>query len=386
MIKKIEKLFKDYYGHNPEYYVNTGGRLELIGNHTDHNHGTCIVANCSLRIHAAIKPLPKTIKIMSEGYKFFEFDINDLKEREDDPTPCALCRGILFKLKELGFKIGGFEAYISSDIPKGSGVSSSAAFESLFGYIISYLYNNGKIDKLTIAKAGQFAENHYFHKPCGLLDQIGTTYGSVNFLDFKNIDNPFIKPINFDLPLDIYLIKSEGHHAGLNDLYARIPAAMNKVANLLEKKQYLADIEDFVNVGRKIDALKVDQATKDMARHFYNEIVNVTIAEFGLKQNDTSIFLTAVRLSQDSSHKLLKNTYVEGEYKGSPQEIIDNLNKVLDNESRAVRIHGGGFKGTVIAFVTKDKSEEFRKYLDKKYKDQYYPVTISKDAFVCKKY
>ena len=369
LIKEFNKIFKV----EPEYYIDTGGRFEICGNHTDHNHGLCLVANCSLRIKACVNKNANKVRIKSQGYSFFEFNINDL---EFDPKELnktlLLAKGILFKLKEQGYKIGGFDAYISSDIPDGSGVSSSAAVESLFGYIISYLYNDGKISPL-------FSENNYFGKPSGLLDQVGTSFDSFNYIDFKNIEDPTITTLPFNFPLTLYLIKSVGDHANLTPLYAAIPNNMNKVASLLDGKKFLRDCND-KDIFARIDALDIDESVKKMGRHFFIENGNVLKAKDAIERNDLEEFLDAIRASQKTSKENIKNTFVEGEYKDSPQNIIDDVSEFIKDHG-AIRIHGGGFKGTVLAFIKNEFAEEFDKFLEKKYaKSRYFKVNISNHA------
>ena len=358
-MEKVEliKGFNKVFNKKPEFYIDTGGRFEICGNHTDHNHGLCLVANCSLRIKACVNKNEKKVRIKSQGYSFFEFDINHLEfDSKELNKTLLLAKGILFKLKEQGYKIGGFDAYISSDIPDGSGVSSSAAIESLFGYIVSYLYNDGKISPLVIAKTGQFSENNYFGKPSGLLDQVGTSFDSFNYIDFKNIENPTITTLPFNFPLTLYLIKSVGDHANLTPLYAAIPANMNKVAQLLDNKKFLRDCND-KDIFARIDALNIDEEVKKMAR-----------------------FLDAIRASQKTSKENIKNTFVEGEYKDSPQNIIDDVSEFI-KDNGAIRIHGGGFKGTVLAFIKNEFADEFDKFLEKKYiKSRYFKVNISNHA------
>lgn len=376
----LRKEFTYFYKEDPTYYIDTGGRFEICGNHTDHNHGLCLVANCSLRIKAFVKKHDTKVKIKSQGYSFFEFSVDDLAfDKKEQNKTLLLAKGILFKLKEQGYKIGGFEAYISSDIPDGSGVSSSAAIESLFGYIISYLYNDGIISPLVIAKTGQFSENNYFGKPSGLLDQIGTSFDSFNYIDFKNIDNPTISTLPFNFPLTLYLIKSVGDHANLTPLYAAIPANMNKVAGLLEGKKFLRDCDDN-NIFEKIDALNATELEKNMAKHFFIENENVRNAKKAIEENDLEGFLTCIRASQKTSKENIKNTFVEGEYKDSPQNIIDDVTEFIGNHG-AIRIHGGGFKGTVLAFIKNAFQDEFDKFLAAKYeKNRYFKVHISNHA------
>ena len=377
--EKMTNEFNSIFNCEPSYYLDTGGRFEICGNHTDHNHGLCLVANCSLRIKAALNKNESKVRVKSAGYKFFEFDINDLEYRENDyPGTMAIARGVLFRLKQLGYKIGGFDAYITSEIPDGSGVSSSAAIESLFGYIISYLYNDGKIEPLVIAKTGQFSENNYFKKPSGLLDQVGTSFDSSNFIDFKNIDNPVITTLPFDLPLTLYLIKSEGDHANLTPLYAAIPSSMYKVAELLEGKKFLRDL-DSTNINEKIDALNVDDEVKRKAKHFFIENENVLHAKKAIEDHDIEEFLKAIRASQASSNANLENTFVKGEFEGSPQSIIEDVTQFIGDHG-AIRIHGGGFKGTVLAFIKNDFTQEFDEFLKTKYEGKYYKVVISSKA------
>lgn len=381
MVNK-EKLLENYnnrFKKNPEYYIDTGGRFELLGNHTDHNHGLCLVANCSLRIKAFVSKELNFVTIKSTGYNAFKFCIDDISDsnKKESPT-CSLARGVLFKLKSLGYKIGGFSCCITSEIPDGSGVSSSAAIESLFGYIISYLYNDGKIPSIVIAQVGQFSENNYFHKPCGLLDQIGTSFPNANFINFKNISEPLVETIKFNLPLTLFLIKSEGNHSNLTPLYAAIPNGMYKVAKLLENKQYLADVNP-TGVVDKIKTLNIDEDLKKIAIHFFIENDNVLKAKKAIEKNDLESFLKEVRSSQESSKNNIKNTFVKGEYEGSPQCIVDNVTKFIGNNG-AIRIHGGGFKGTTLAFIKNEFADTFQKYLKKNYLGKYYRVHISDSA------
>jgi len=378
-LKDLKTSFIQKFHKEPSCYIDTGGRFEIVGNHTDHNHGLCLVANCSLRIKAYVaKEIDGVVKIKSEGFSFFKFDVNDLEEGNEKSKTRALCKGILFKLKEMGYKVGAFSAYITSEIPDGSGVSSSAAIESLIGYIQSYLYNDGKIPAITIAKVGQFSENNYFHKPSGLLDQVGTSFPSCNFLDFKNISDPIVTNIKFNLPLTLFLVKSLGDHANLTPLYAAIPHSMNHVASLLENKNFLRDVND-ENIFERIDKLDVNDEEKRKAKHFFYENNTVLEAKKALENDDTEQFLKAVKASQESSKHNLENTFVKGEYEGSPQAIMDELNNVILDHG-AIRIHGGGFKGTVLAFIKNDFADEFEAYLKKHYSNCYYRVSISSSA------
>lgn len=384
-IENMKTNFINLYKKEPTFYIDTGGRFEICGNHTDHNHGLCLVANCSLRIRALVNINNSNIvRVKSAGYDFFELDIRDLSyKKEDRPATKAILRGILFKLQESGYKIGGFDAYLTSEIPDGGGVSSSAAVESLFGYIVSYLFNDGKIDPLTIAQTGKFSENNYFNKPSGLLDQIGTSFDSSNYIDFKDTTNPIIKTLPFDLPLTLYLIKSEGDHSNLTPLYAAIPNSMYKVAGLLEDKKFLRECS-IKDINERIDELNCPDTEKCKAKHFFIENQNVLDAKKAIEEHDVEAFLSAIRNSQNSSFKNLENTYVKGEFEGSPQEIIETVTEFIKDHG-AIRIHGGGFKGTVLAFIKNDFVSEFDKFAEKNYPSKYYKVVISPKAVNFKK-
>lgn len=382
MSKKEEaiQIFRDTFKSEPDYLLDTGGRFEIIGNHTDHNHGLCLVANCSLRCYSALKKDDKIVEVKSKGYPIFSFSIDDLSHKvEEEGRPIALAKGILYRLKELGYKIGGFYMALDSEIPDGSGVSSSAAIESLFAYTISHLYNDGKIEPVVIAKTGQYAENNFFNKPCGLLDQVGTSFDSSNFIDFGNISNPTIKTLPFTLPLTLFLIKSEGNHSSLTGLYAAIPSSMKEAANKLGHVEFLRDVELSQDLFSKIDALDVSDEVKRKAKHFFIENNNVLEAKEAIETENLENFLDAIRKSQESSKNNLENTYVKGEYEGSPQSIIDYLTPFI-GEHGAIRIHGGGFKGTVLAFIKNDFVDEFENILKVKYPSKYFKVNISPKA------
>lgn len=380
MYENLINEFKKNFNKEPDYYMDTGGRFEICGNHTDHNHGLCLVANCSLRLRAIIKKNSEKVNILSKGFPFITFNINDLEvKKSEEHTTLSLCKGILFKMKEEGYLIGGFDVYIETEIPNGSGVSSSAAVESLFGYIISYLYNDGKTPRLVIAQNGQFSENTYFGKPCGLLDQIGTSFDSSNFIDFKNNEKPIVETLPFNLPLQLYLIKSKGNHSKLTPLYAAIPSSMKLVAKELEGKEYLSEVSR-IDIYERIDKLNLSDEIKRKAKHFFIENNNVRVAKQAIEENNLEDFLGAIRSSQFSSKNNLENTFVKGQYSESPQEIIDKATEFIKDHG-AIRIHGGGFAGTTLAFIKKDFCDEFDKYLSSNYpSDRYFKVDISPNA------
>lgn len=365
-----KNLFFDSFGGEHPHIVISHGRLELLGNHTDHNHGLCLVASASIGITGAFEERQDGyVKVKSEGYPSIEFPISDLSlHPEEKGTTKALIRGVLYALQQAGCKIGsgGFSAALVNDIAAGSGVSSSACFESLIGGIASFLWNDNKIDSLVLAKAGQFSENVYFGKPCGLLDQIGTSFGGINYLDFKSPENPAIEPLEWKLPLDIVLVNPGSSHAKLTGLYASIPSDMKEVAKTLFGKEFLRDVDpkQFFQIVSK-PTPGIDERKKFRAQHFFDENVRVLQARKAILENDPGLFLDAVVKSQISSAMFLQNTMVPGAYEGSMQQCVDQASHYL--EGGAIRIMGGGFGGSCIAFIPKNASDRFIAAMKQKY-------------------
>ena len=214
-ISKIISLHEAYHQEKIDMVVSCGGRFEILGNHTDHNHGMCIASACNLEIVATVKKNSnKIVKLKSLGFPIDELDLSNLKVVEEEKGHSeALIRGVAAYLVQKGFKIGGFNAYTISTVFKGAGVSSSAAFELLIGHIFNVLFNDGKVDRLTLCKAGQYAENVYFGKKSGLLDQIGVGYGGIVKIDFKDIDNPLVEQVKFPFTdLHFVIVNTGGDH------------------------------------------------------------------------------------------------------------------------------------------------------------------------------
>ena len=216
----LKNKFLETYKVEPELYLSCGGRFEVLGNHTDHNHGLCIAATCSLSIFAAIKARNDLlVNVYSEGFGGFSIDLASLEKKEEEiGKSSALIRGIVAYLSEI-YKYGGFDIYMKSQIPGGAGVSSSAAFELLVAQTINKLFNDEQIPLMTLCKASQFAERNYYGKMCGLLDQIGVAYGGLVYIDFKDINNPVVKSLNVELnDYSFVIVNSGGSHAGLDHL------------------------------------------------------------------------------------------------------------------------------------------------------------------------
>ncbi len=348
--------YKETFFEDAQKVISCGGRFEILGNHTDHNHGLCLASACNLEIVAAVsKKESQIVKFQSEGFELDEVDLLDLTPKESEyATSKGLIRGVASYLKQHGYKIGGFNAYSESTIFKGAGVSSSAAFELLVGFIFNELFNEGKISKLELCKAGKYAENIYFGKKSGLLDQIGVCYGGVVKIDFENIDSPEIKQVEFPFKdLHFVLVNTGGDHSSLSDLYSSIPSDMYEVARACGKNYLIECTPEQVNKHKK----ELTANAYLRAVHFFSENQRVKIAFTALQEKDQDTFLRMINESRKSSTKNLKNMMVESHYKGSPLEACDLLLKYSDNEG-AVKINGGGFAGSVIALVPSNKLEK----------------------------
>lgn len=336
---------------DPERAYFAHGRLEIVGNHTDHNHGVCLVSGVDMGTTAAVRKRDDgVVNIVSKGYAPAEFNINDGLgvTEEDGHSPLSLTKGVMARMQELGFKVGGFDAYMESDIFPGAGVSSSACFESLIAKIVDDLYNDGNMDPIVMAKISQYSENVYFKKPSGLLDQIGACFGGLVYVDFNDPSNPEVEPLPWSFPLHAVLLNSGGSHASLTGLYAAIPSDMKSVAAYFGK-EYLRDVdpkEFFAQVGQMSG---VSELAKLRATHYFGENERVVQAKNALKNGQLDSFLDALRESGRSSSTLLQNTMVPGRYYGSPQEAIDRLKPFVGQG--AIRVMGGGFAGSIIAFL-----------------------------------
>lgn len=378
-LKNLIHLHEVYHEEKPDLVVSCGGRFEILGNHTDHNHGLCIASACDLQIVATIKPNKHNfVNLKSLGFQADEVKLSDLSiQPNEKETSAGLIRGVAKYLSSHGYKIGGFNAYTTSTIFKGAGVSSSAAFELLVGFIFNTLYNDGKIDKLTLCKAGQYAENEYFGKKSGLLDQIGVAYGGIVKIDFKNIDSPVVEQIEYPFTdLHFVLVNTGGDHSSLSDLYSSIPTDMHAAANQM-KVHFLGDatqaqLEEVKHLLPENEYLR--------AKHFYTENERVNLAIKALKENDEVSFLKQINESRVSSTKNLKNMMVGKNYEGSPLEACDLILEASNKEG-ACKINGGGFAGSVIAFVPTKNLKTVLTALSKKYgKDNVKEIFIRADG------
>ncbi len=359
-----EKLVKDFnllFNEEPTNFFSSPGRVEILGNHTDHNQGLVLVSSINLDIFAAVsKRDDNMIYLKSRGYSMNIIDLSDLDIKESEYSKSnSIIRGVSNKLKELGYKIGGFNCTTESLIFKGAGISSSAAFELLIGEIINNLYNDGLIDKVTLAKVGQYAENVYYNKPSGLLDQMGVSLGGFNFIDFKEKENPQIEHFNIDLKkYRVVLINTGGSHGNLTPLYKSIKDDMINTAKLFNKSvlRELPEKDFYDNIPlikRKLGGRAILRSI-----HFFDENKRVLSGYKALKNDNVDEFLKLINESGDSSYRLLENCFVQKDNKQGISLAV-NLSKLYLENTGAVRVHGGGFKGTVIAYVPLKKKSDY---------------------------
>ena len=359
--KEVKELFVATFGEGAVRNFYSPGRVEIMGNHTDHNHGVALTTAIDRGISACVKANQDgCIQIASAGYRPLTFYIDELDfNPEEKGTTLALAKGVCRGMKDRGFKLGGFQAALKSDIQGGSGLSSSASLECLLIKILDVLYNDGKMDPGVMAAIGKFAENEYFGKSCGLLDQTAIAYGGVNYIDFHQ-DPPAVKTHKFEPPFVSVLINTGSSHEGLDDLYAAIPAGMKEVANKLLGVDYLGQVskEQYLHLAcQPING--ISEFSKLKANHFYDECDRVDQAAKALYEKTPESFLTAVRGSQFSMTALLQNTMVPGQYQHSPQQCVDIGNRF--NPNGAMRMNGGGFAGSVLAYVRPEEEESFIK-------------------------
>ncbi len=358
----LREKFISLYGDNQDImFFSAPGRTEVGGNHTDHNRGRVLAAAVGLDVIAAVVPDDSSvIRVYSEGFGEDIIDISDLSVHEDEKnTSASLIRGVAAGFSEKGYKIRGFRAYVVSNVLKGSGLSSSAAFEVLIGTILSDIADNG-ISPVEIAKIAQFAENVYFGKPSGLMDQMASSVGGFITIDFKNTSEPVIDSIPFDINgYDLFIVDTKGNHADLTPEYAAIPSEMKAVAAYFGKPE-LRDITK-EDITANIASIRKECGDRAVSRayHFFDENERVIREADALRSGDIQAFFDTVNESGDSSFKFLQNVFAISDTVNEGLVLgLYTAKDVLGNRG-ASRVHGGGFAGTIQAFVPHDISAEF---------------------------
>lgn len=389
---ELLNTFNEKFDENEIYLFSSPGRTELGGNHTDHNNGLVLAASVNLdSIAVASKNNKNLITIYSEGFSnAFSVNLDNLEVvTEEKETTNALIRGIAFRMLELGFSIGGFNAVISSDVLPGSGLSSSASVEVLIGCIFNSLFNNGAIKNEEIAKIGQWTENNYFGKPCGLMDQLACAVGGIIGIDFQDSLNPIIDKIECDFESQDYqplLVETGGTHEDLTEEYASIPKEMKSVANMFEKDVCRElDYEVFCTNLANIRNTKGDRAAL-RALHFFDENKRVKNQVSALKNNDFQYFLNLVKESGNSSIRLLQNIYPSQNPNNQSANIVLALTEKFISKygSGVCRIHGGGFGGAIQVFLPAKFVNDYKTYFNKFFNNlKVIPLNIRLHGAVC---
>lgn len=333
------------------------GRTEIGGNHTDHQHGHVLAASVNLDIIAAARQNgTHTIRIQSEGFPIDVIDLSDLTVQDAEKnTSAALIRGVAARFAQLGYPVTGFDAYTTSNVLKGSGLSSSAAFEVLVGNILNTLFAKGEVSPVAIAQIGQYAENVYYGKPCGLMDQMASSVGGIIAIDFGDPDQPVVEPVSFDFAhsgLALCIIDSGADHGDLTDEYAAIPAEMKAVAAYFGKR-HLSEVpeDEFLHALADVRLKTGDRAVL-RALHFFADDQRVALQAQALKSNDIERFKALIIESGRSSSNNLQNVFATGSTREQSVALVLALcERLLAPIGGAWRVHGGGFAGTVQAFV-----------------------------------
>lgn len=363
---RIATSFEELYGSDREVSVfSAPGRTEVCGNHTDHNHGVVLAASVNLdAVAVAGKNDENIVRVKSEGYKMDVVDLSDLGVMPAERGRSAsLVRGVCAGFKNRGYEIGGFDAATASEVLSGSGLSSSAAFEVLLGTMLNHLYNDGKISPVEIAQIAQFAENEYFGKPCGLMDQMACSVGGFVMIDFKDPAVPVINKLNFDFGAcghALCIVDTGGNHADLTDEYAAVRCEMESVASKFGKA-VLRDV-DRAEFEKNISVVRDSAGDRAVLRamHFYNENDRVAKQAVALGNGDFEAFKALVIESGASSYMYNQNVYTCSAPSCQPVSVALAMCQDILNGKGAWRVHGGGFAGTIQAFVPMDLLDEFK--------------------------
>ena len=361
----LDGLEKTFGSHAEAGLYSAPGRTEIGGNHTDHQHGRVLAGSVNIDMIAAAAPNDKNqLRVQSEGYDLCVIDLNDLEARkEEENTTASLLRGECAAFTQRGAKLAGLDVYTSSNVPKGSGVSSSAAFEVLIGVILNDCFMTEKVSPIAIAQIGQWAENVYFGKPCGLMDQMASSVGNIITIDFASPAKPVVEPVAVDFSkagLALCILDSGADHADLTDEYAAIPAECRAVAAVCGG-EVLRDVP-FETFLAKLPECRRQCGDRAVLRAFHVYADNDRVAKqvAALHDGDFGTFLSLVNESGCSSWEYLQNVIPAGYKEHQEVGVTIAAAKHLLGDKGAVRVHGGGFAGTVQAFVPVEMLDEFK--------------------------
>lgn len=368
-IAAIERFSEIFPQREDIHIFSAPGRTEICGNHTDHQHGCVLAAAVNLDVIAVVSfHKDNVINLKSEKYSMINIDLSNLSIHDDEKgESSSLVRGIAARFHEMGVDVTGFDAYTTSDVLSGSGLSSSAAFEILVGTIIDKHYNNGKAGAVEIAKIGQYAENEYFGKKSGLMDQMVSSVGSFVFIDFADIDKPYVESVSCSFEKAGYslcITDTKGSHSDLTPDYVAVPTEMNSVAEQFGKK-YLREVDEdeFMTLIQTLREKCSDRAIL-RASHFFEENRRAKEATKFLKNGEFDAFLNVIRESGNSSAKWLQNLYSCSKPSEQGITLALMVSEQILGDKGVSRVHGGGFAGTIQAFVPSDITNEYCRRMD----------------------
>lgn len=362
----LAKDFEEIFGNRENIrFFSAPGRTEVGGNHTDHNHGRVLAAGINLdAVAVAAKNDENIVRVKSRGYKMDTVDLSDLSVVDEDMGHSnALVRGMCDGFRKRGYKIGGFDACTVSSVLSGSGLSSSAAFEVLLGTCLNYLYNDGKVDAVTIAQIAQYAENVHFGKPCGLMDQMASSVGGFITIDFADPENPVIGKVDFDFAAcghALCIVDTKGNHADLTDEYAAIRTEMESVASHFGKK-VLRDTDE-AEFYKNIPAIREKFGDRAVLRaiHFFCDNARVVSEVEALKNGNFDEFKRLICESGASSYMYNQNVYSVKKPAEQPVALGLAISEQVLKGKGAYRVHGGGFAGTIQAFVPNEMLDTYK--------------------------
>lgn len=374
-ISRYQELVKGYenlFGDQDVLLFTSPGRTEISGNHTDHNHGKVLAGSINLDcVGVAAKNDSKKVRIVSETYhQDFTIDLEDLTPSPKKAGTVDLTKGLLKGFLEAGHAIGGFNAYITSNVISAAGVSSSASYEMLLCAMINTFFNEGKLDAVDYAHIGKYSENHYWDKASGLLDQMACAVGGLITIDFKNPAVPVVEKISFDFAgagHSLIIVQTGKGHADLSADYSSVPNEMKKVAEFFGK-EVLADVEE-ADVIARINEVREFAGDRSVMRafHFFEENKKVEAEVAALKAGDFHAFLENITASGNSSWKWLQNCYTTASVQEQGISIALALTEmfIADKKKGACRIHGGGFAGVIMAMLPNELVDEYISYIEK---------------------
>lgn len=360
-----EEKFISVFNEKPVRFFSAPGRSEICGNHTDHNKGCVLAAGVSMDVIAAVVPTNDgIIQIQSEGYPLIKVNIDDLSANDSEKnSSVALIRGVTAGFADKGYNIGGFKAYTLTSVLKGSGLSSSAAFEVLVCTILNGLYNDDKVDPVEIAKISQFAENKYFGKPSGLMDQMASSVGGLISIDFMNTADPIINKVNFDFSRcghALCIVDTKGSHANLTPEYAAIPKEMKYIAGYFNVDCLRKITKNDIITNYRLLRKRFGDRAVLRALHFMDDNERVSKECAALENGKFNEFLRLVNESGDSSYMYLQNVYPSSSPEKQGLSSALYIAKDILKGKGACRVHGGGFAGTIQAFVPYSMLDDFR--------------------------